>query len=172
MKTLTLAFLRVSVGLLVLYWGLDKIVDVQHAVAISDRFYLGAFSHPALLVAWGVVQTTVGALMVVGFLRRWVYPLVILINGVSLLAVWRSILDPWGWVLEGTNALFFPSLIIFAASLLLWAFRDEEGYVLDRRAAPTRADEANPAPVPHAGASLPASAAPARADRHREPRQT
>jgi putative oxidoreductase len=171
MKTLTLAFLRVSVGLLVLYWGLDKIVDVQHAVAISDRFYLGAFSHPALLAGWGVVQTAVGALMVVGLLRRWVYPVVILINGVSLLAVWRSIVDPWGWVLEGTNVLFFPSLIIFAASLLLWAFREEEGYVLDRRAAPARADHPNPAPAPHAGAPLSAPASVARADRPRERRQ-
>jgi uncharacterized membrane protein YphA (DoxX/SURF4 family) len=149
MKSATLAFLRVSVGLLIVFWGLDKIVNVQHAIGISDRFYLGAFSHPALLRAWGVVQTAIGALMIAGLLRRWIYPAVILINGVSLLAVWRSILDPWGWVLEGTNVLFFPSLIIFAASVLLWAFRDTEGYVLDARMAAAHTGAA-PSPGPPA----------------------
>ncbi len=95
----------------------------------------GLFSAPGLLRLWGVVQSAIGGLMIVGLLRRWVYPAVIIINGASMLGVWRSIVDPWGWVLEGTNVLFFPSLIIFAASLLLWAFRDVEGYALDRDAA-------------------------------------
>jgi hypothetical protein len=38
--------------------------------------------------------------------------------------VWRSIVDPWGWYLTGTNALFFPSLIIFAGAVVLLAFRE------------------------------------------------
>jgi putative oxidoreductase len=47
--------------------------------------------------------------------------------------VFKSVVDPWGWVLTGTNALFYPSLIIFAASLLLIAFREEDTRVLDKR---------------------------------------
>jgi len=133
MKQSTQLFLRISVGLLVLLWGIDKVVDVDHALGISNRFYLGLFSSALLLQIWGVFQSAVGALTIAGLLRRWVYPLVIAINGVSMLGVWRSIVDPWGWVLEGTNVLFFPSLIIFAASLLLWAYRDEDLTVLDRR---------------------------------------
>jgi hypothetical protein len=41
------------------------------------------------------------------------------------------VIDPWGWVFSGSNALFYPSLIIFAASLLLIAFRDEDRLALD-----------------------------------------
>ena len=135
LKPFTLAFVRVSVGLLIALWGIDKIVDVDHAVAISDGFYLGLFSAPIVLQAFGVLQTGLGLAMVVGWLGRWVYPAVIVINGVSLLAVWRSIIDPWGWVLEGTNVLFFPSLLIFAASLLVWAWRDHDAYSVDGRRA-------------------------------------
>jgi len=133
LKPFTLAFVRVSIGLLVALWGIDKIVDVDHAVAISDGFYLGLFSVPVVLQIFGVVQTGIGLATVVGWAGRWVYPAIILINGVSLLAVWRSILDPWGWVMEGTNVLFFPSLLIFAASLLIWAWRDEDIYSIDGR---------------------------------------
>jgi len=133
LKPLTLAFVRVSVGLLVALWGIDKIMDVDHAVAISDGFYLGLFSVPVVLQTFGVVQTGIGLATVVGWLGRWVYPAVVLINGVSLLAVWRSILDPWGWVMEGTNVLFFPSLLIFAASLLILAWREADSYSIDGR---------------------------------------
>jgi putative oxidoreductase len=131
LKPFTLAFVRVSVGLLIVLWGIDKIVDVDHAVAVSDSFYLGLFSAPLVLQAFGVLQTALGAAMVVGWRGRWVYPAVIVINGVSLLAVWRSIIDPWGWFLEGTNVFFFPSLLIFAASLLVLAWRDRDVYSLD-----------------------------------------
>lgn len=112
--------LRVSVGLLVLWWGIDKIVNVEHALAVSDGFYLGLFSSALLLQAWGVLQSAAAVLYIAGRARRWVYPLILVMNTVSMLGVWSSIVDPWGFVLEGTNVLFFPSLTIFAASLLVW----------------------------------------------------
>jgi hypothetical protein len=50
---------------------------------------------------------------------------------VSGLSVWKSIVDPWGWVFEGTNALFYPSLIILAGALVLWGFREQDTIALD-----------------------------------------
>jgi len=38
MKTVALLFLRVSVALLIIFWGIDKIVDPAHGLAVSDRF--------------------------------------------------------------------------------------------------------------------------------------
>lgn len=46
--------------------------------------------------------------------------------------------DPWGWYLEGSNVLFSPSLIIFAAVLALWALREEDRLALDARGRGTR----------------------------------
>lgn len=133
MKSFALLLLRISVGLLIVWWGLDKIVNPAHGLAVSDRFYSGLLTWPALMPIFGGVQIAAGLLFMAGLFRRVVDPVVLLINAGTMVGVWRSIVDPWGWVLEGTNALFYPSLTIFAASLLLLAIRNEETLVLDRR---------------------------------------
>lgn len=133
MKAKSLLFLRISLGLLMVIWGADKLVNVEHGIRVSEGFYFGAFSIPALLQAFGAVQIVVGLLICLGLALRVVYPFLLAVTGITALGVWRSIVDPWGWVLEGSNVLFYPSLIIFAASLVLWAFRDEDSLTLQRR---------------------------------------
>jgi putative oxidoreductase len=133
MKAWSMLVLRISLGLLMLIWGVDKLVNVEHGMLVSERFYLGAFSVPALLQAFGVAQMALGALIVLGLFGRYLYPVLVVITGVTLLAVWRSIIDPWGWYLEGANALFFPSLVIFAGALVLMGFREFDVYSLDAR---------------------------------------
>jgi uncharacterized membrane protein YphA (DoxX/SURF4 family) len=133
MKTWSLLVLRISLGLLMLIWGVDKLVNVEHGRLVSEHFYLGAFSMPALLKVFGVAQMVLGFFIILGLFGQWLYPVLITITAVTLLAVWRSIIDPWGWYLEGANALFFPSLIIFAGALVLLAFRELDAYSLDAR---------------------------------------
>lgn len=134
MKEKTLFLLRLSIAYLMLIWGVDKVVNPEHAVAVSDGFYLGLFSSAALLQAFGVLQMAAGLAFAAGLGRRWLYPLMAAIAGATLLGVWRSVVDPWGWYLEGANALFYPSAVIFAAVLVLWAFRDEDRIAVDARA--------------------------------------
>jgi hypothetical protein len=74
-------------------------------------------------------------------LRQWkrlavlqtLTPFLLVITGVTLLALWRSIIDPWGWYLEGANALGFASFVIFAGALVLMGFREFDLYSLDAR---------------------------------------
>lgn len=133
MKAKTLLLLRISLGLFLVVWGVDKLINTGHGIAVSDGFYLGIFSVPALMAAFGVVEVALGILVVLGLGRRIAYPALLVITGVSLLAVWKSILDPLGLVLSGTNLLFFPSLIIFAAALVLATLVEEDTLALDRR---------------------------------------
>ena len=133
MRENSLLFLRVSLGILMVVWGLDKLVNVEHGVRVSEAFYLGIFTAPVLLQIFGALQVLLGLLIIVGLWRSIVYPLLALITGVTALSVWKSIVDPWGWVLEGSNALFYPSLIILAGSLVVWAFKREDTLALDRR---------------------------------------
>jgi putative oxidoreductase len=133
MKAFSLFVLRASVALLVLLWGIDKLVDPEHAIRVSDTFYRGLLSHPGLVPVLGTAQIAVSLLALVGLFRRFVDPVILLINLGSMLGVWRSIVDPWGWVLDGTNVLFFPSLIVSAACVAIIAFHDQERLVLDRR---------------------------------------
>ena len=131
MQPFALLALRVTTGFLIVWWGLDKLVNVGHAVAVSERFYLGVVSSEGALQAFGVAQTLLGVLIVAGLFRRWTYPALLAITGATALGVWRSIVDPWGWVLEGSNALFYPSAIIVAGVFVLLAFREHDEWHLD-----------------------------------------
>lgn len=130
MKSKSLLLLRISLGVFLVVWGLDKLVDVKHGIGVSDWLYFGLFSNQLLMQAFGVAEIAVGLLIVLGLARRFTYPVLLAITGVTLLGVWKSIIDPWGWWMEGTNALFYPSIIIFAGALVLWAFQDDDQLVL------------------------------------------
>lgn len=118
-------------GWLLVVWGADKIFNTSHGLAVAQKYYLGLFASEAILPIAGVLQVLVGLAVVLGALRRWVYPVQLILNTASLLAVAGSVIDPWGWYLEGSNALFYPSLIIFMVSILLIAFRDEDRLSVD-----------------------------------------
>jgi len=133
MRKNSLAFLRASLGLLMILWGLDKLVNVEHSLAVSERFYLGLGARAPILHVFGVLQTILGALVVVGLWRSVTYPILFTIALATALGVWRSILDPWGWFLDGSDVLFFPSLIILAATLVVWAFQDMDALSADYR---------------------------------------
>lgn len=133
MKPNALLFLRISIGLLLLAWGLDKIVNPAHGLAVSDGFYFGLMSFSALMPVFGIIEIAVGAAVIAGFMRKYAYPAALLFTGVTMLAVWKHILDPWGWYLGETNALFFPSLIIFAGTLVVYAFQDQDTKVIGGR---------------------------------------
>ena len=68
-----------------------------------------------------------------GLWRKRAYPVAFVILMVTALGVWKSIIDPWGWFLEGSNVLFYPSAIIAAAALLLWGTIDEDQMTLDAK---------------------------------------
>ncbi len=131
MRDFSMLLLRVTLGGLTVFWGLDKLVNVEHSVAVADAFYLGIGASVVFLQAFGVAQTGLGVLIVDGLYRRYVYPPLVLISLVTAMGVWRSIVDPWGWALEGTNVLFYPSIIILAAALVLLGFQDEDAWSLD-----------------------------------------
>lgn len=114
-------FLRASIGYLLVIWGADKLANPAHGIRVSDGLYFGWFSRHWMMTTFGVIEVVLGLLVMAGIWTRVAYPAVAVITGATLLAVWRSIVDPWGWYLTGTNALFYPSLIIFAAVLLLLA---------------------------------------------------
>ncbi len=133
MKRWGLFVLRVGTGWLLVLWGLDKIANVEHGVAVADSFYGGIGSSALFLNVFGGLEALLGALVVVGLWRKRTYPLMFLILGVTALAVWKSVLDPWGWFMEGGQVLFYPSIIIAAGAAVLWGTMDEDQMTLDHR---------------------------------------
>lgn len=142
LRQLALTALRVTTGFLLIWWGLNKIVSTGLSKTISDTFYGGAFSQAGLLIAFGVLQTAIGGLVVLGLWRRLAYVAQLVINGFTAVAVWYAILDPFGWYITfdrgfAFTQLFYPSAIILAASFLLIAFHDQDRWVLDRALRPS-----------------------------------
>ncbi|AIA76076.1 hypothetical protein FF32_14890 [Halomonas campaniensis] len=131
MQAVTLLFLRVSLAGLMLAWGANKLINTSGSAAISDKFYLPFMSAELLILCFGALQLLLGGLVLLGYLRRYAYPMQALINGASFIAVFPSIVDPLGLYLSGTNLLFYPSVTIFAGSLLLMAFSAFDRYSLD-----------------------------------------
>lgn len=133
MKRWGLFLLRVTTGWLLVMWGLDKLVNVEHGQAVAETFYFGIGTQAGVLNVLGVLQIILGALVVLGLWRRRTYPVAFVILLITALGVWRSIIDPWGWVLEGSQVLFYPSAIIAAGALLLWGTIDEDEMTLDAK---------------------------------------
>lgn len=134
MKAALLLALRTTLGMLLVIWGVVKIVASDRATVISDNFYGGLLSLDALIPMLGVAQIALGLLVVLGLFRNITYSLqaVILVGGA--LAIWRFILDPLGMYLlpqEQSQILFYPSAIIAVASLILIAFKSDDRYALD-----------------------------------------
>ncbi len=131
MKQTGLLLLRITTGWLLVLWGLDKLVNVEHGQRVAEAFYLGIGAQAIVQNVFGVIEILLGMLVVLGLWRRRVYPIMFIILAITALGVWKSILDPWGWFLEGANVLFYPSAIIAAAALLLWGTIDEDRMALD-----------------------------------------
>ena len=118
-----------------IYWGIDKLINVSHGQTVAEKFYGGVSVTTAPMQAFGVAQIALGVLVGVGLLRRYAYPVLLLITGTTLLAVWKSIVDPFKVVVEGGTLIFYPSLIIVAAVLVMLAFREHDTIALDARRA-------------------------------------
>ncbi len=133
MKRWGLCLLRITTGWLLVMWGLDKLLNVEHGQAVAETFYLGIGSQAAVLNVLGVLQIILGALVVLGLWRRRAYPVAFVVLLITALGVWKSIIDPWGWFLDGSQVLFYPSAIIAAGALLLWGTIDEDEMTLDAK---------------------------------------
>lgn len=130
----TMPILRVGMGLFLAYWGADKLMATEDSVGIFSGFY-GVETGATLVQAAGVAEIGLGALLVVGLLRVPAAWIQLLVNGVSTVASWRQILDPWAvlGLRDGGNAhLFLASIVVMAASVVLVLNARDDTLTLDR----------------------------------------
>ena len=135
LKPWSLLLLRIGTGLLLVIWGLFRVMMPELGPGLADRYYSGLFSGQTLQVAYGAGEALVGMLVVLGLFRRIAYPLQMLILIPGMFMIWRYLLDPFGLYLmsrEDSEILFFPSITVAAATLVLLAFGGEDRWALDR----------------------------------------
>jgi putative oxidoreductase len=133
-RALSLLFLRLSTGMLCVIWGLIRIGEPKAGMGVNSKYYGGILASETAQYVWGAFLLIVGALTILGLFRKYAYPLQAAILCVGALAIWKYLLDPLGLYLlerESSQVLFFPSLGMAAATLVLIAFRSDDAYALD-----------------------------------------
>lgn len=135
-RALSLLFLRSSTGMLCVIWGLIRIGEPKAGMGVNSKYYGGILASETAQYVWGAFLLIVGALTILGLFRKYAYPLQAAILCVGALAIWKYLLDPLGLYLldrESSQVLFFPSLGMAAATLVLIAFRSDDAYTLDAK---------------------------------------
>lgn len=135
MKALLLLALRASTGALLIIWGTLRAMSPDTAVRLSEKYYGGAISADALILPLAYGQIALGALVIFGLFRAFIYPVQALVLLVGAGAIWKYLADPLGLYLlteETRNILFFPSTTVAVASLIIIAFKEHDDFALDR----------------------------------------
>ena len=136
MKAATLLFTRITTGAMLIIWGFIKIGSAETGVRIATKYYGSFWTSETLQMPWGIFQVVVGALVILGLFRKYIYPLQAIILCLGAAAIWQYILDPLGLYLldeSSRNTLFFPSIVVAAATLILIAFKEFDTLSLDNK---------------------------------------
>ena len=152
-QSLALAALRVTLGFLLIWWGLSKVLAPTKGVKISDRFYHGLFSNDALQYYFGYVQVVVGICVAIGLWKRFAVPAQVIITGGSSLAIWNALLDPFALYLPVAKVapvqhLFYPSAIALAAAVFLITLRDYDIFCVDHWLSKRKTSDSDTATIP------------------------
>lgn len=130
---IALLIMRIGTGMLLVLWGGVRLLKDGMGPNLANKYYGGIANDGTLQLAFAGFEVALGALVVLGLLRRFTLPLsaIILVGGA--LPIWRHFLDPYGMYLHtDANLLFFPSLTVAGAALAPIALRDMDTLALDR----------------------------------------
>ncbi len=118
--SISLLLLRLSLGLVMMVWAFDKILNPGHGAGVLDAFYGVSGVGEQIIRGMGMVQ----ALIVLGFLlgvaKTWTYGAVLLMHTVTTLMTWKSYLEPL------KNILFFSAWPMLAGLVTLFLLRSED----------------------------------------------
>lgn len=120
--------LRITLGLFLLQWGVEKFVVPQSATAIWGYFY-GINLPQTAGYLFGVVEIAIALCLFLGAFRTVVYGAALVLHAVTVLVSWRQLIDPWG---ADVNHLFIASVPVLGALLALFLLRRCDRGVLDR----------------------------------------
>lgn len=125
-----LLVLRITLGIFLLQWGLEKFIVPKATIGIFSHFY-GLEISSAITPVLGVGQCLVALGVLLGFQRRISYALAIAIHSVSVLATWQSLVDPFGLFFQGTSHLFMTGVPVLAGFWLIYYLRDFDTRSMD-----------------------------------------
>ncbi len=119
--SISLLLLRLSLGLVMMVWAFDKILNPSHGAGVLDAFYGVSGVGEQLIRGLGIIQGLIVLGFLLGVAKTWTYGAVLLMHVVTTLVSFKAYLEP----LE--NILFFSAWPMLAALITLFLLRDEDG---------------------------------------------
>ena len=116
----SLLLLRLSLGLVMMIWAFDKILNPSHGAAVFVSFYGLARVEESVIPMIGLAQALIVFAFLLGVARTWTYGAVLLMHGVTTLVSWSAYLQPL------KNILFFAAWPMLAGLVALFLLRHED----------------------------------------------
>ncbi len=116
----SLLSLRLGVALVFAVWGLDKVLQPEHAGRVFESFYQLPGVGSSVFAVLGIAQLALTAAFAAGLAKRVTYGGVLVLHAISTLSSYRQYLDPFD------HLLFFAAWPMLAACLALYLLRDHD----------------------------------------------
>ncbi len=118
--SISLLLLRLSLGLVMMVWAFDKMLNPGHGAAVLEGFYGLAGVGEQVIRIIGAAQGVIVLAFLLGVAKTWTYAAVLLMHAVTTLVSWSAYLEP----LE--NILFFSAWPMLAGLITLFLLRGED----------------------------------------------
>jgi putative oxidoreductase len=119
--------LRITLGIFLLQWGIEKFLVPESTVGIWQHFY-GMEVTAVVSYVFGVVEVLLAVCLFLGAFRTIAYGATLVLHAVTVLVSWRPLLDPWG---DPVNHLFIASVPVLGAFVALFLLRNHDRGVFD-----------------------------------------
>jgi len=123
-----LLVLRVTLGVFLLQWGVEKFVVPDVNVFIWSHFY-GLDVSRTLGYVFGAGEIVIAACLLLGVFRTVAYGAAVVLHAVSMAVIGRQLVDPWG---DPVNHLFIAGIPVLGAMIALFLLRNHDRYVVGR----------------------------------------
>ncbi len=120
--------LRITLGLFLLQWGVEKFVVPQSSTFIWSHFY-GVNVPQTLGYIFGAAEIAIAICMILGLFRTIIYGAALILHTITVLVTWRQLIDPWG---DPINHLFTAGVPVLGGFLALFLLRHWDRGVLDK----------------------------------------
>ncbi|HKU97303.1 MAG TPA: DoxX family membrane protein [Vineibacter sp.] len=123
--------LRITLGVFLLQWGVEKFVVPQNTTAIWGYFY-GLNVSQSVGYVFGVAEIAIALCLFLGLFRTIAYGAAVALHTLSVIVSWRQLLNPWA---DDFSHLFIAGVPVLGAMIALFLLRHWDRGVLAKKPA-------------------------------------
>jgi hypothetical protein len=118
---ISLAIIRISIGIFFLVWSIEKIIAPELAQRVFKNFYFSEIS-PGVSVIIGIIQTLIILAFLLGLFKTFSYGALLGMHTVSVLSTYQQLLNPY----QPPNHLFWAAVPALGALIALFILRKND----------------------------------------------